>query len=174
MAKKKANERLEEKQKRQKLIVTGVLAVAALIILAAGFILLNGQSANSTSYNQSTVDVSGQNVLIPVSDLADNNFHFYSYNSSGTVIKYMVIKDKNGVIHTAFDACDVCYKTKKGYHQSGEYAQCNNCGKTFSIYDIGTKNTAGGCWPGYLQHSIQGNNVVIKNSDLESGKYYFQ
>ncbi len=52
-------------------------------------------------------------------------------------------------------------------------AVCNNCGKTFAVVDIGTRNTAGGCWPGYLPHEIQGDNIVLKNSDPGSGKYRF-
>lgn len=174
MAGKKVKERLEEKKKRQNMLIIGVLAVLALIILASGYILLNGgQNVNPATYNESRLDAGGQNVLIPLSNITDNLFHFYSYDSGGTAIKYFVVKDEGGNIHAAFDACDVCYRSKKGYRQSGDYAKCNNCGRTFSVYDIGTKNTGGGCWPGYLSQEVQSGNIVIKKSDLEGGKHYF-
>jgi uncharacterized membrane protein len=175
---KKAQERLEVKKKQQKkTLYAGTAVVLVLIVLAAGYILLggSGQGANDPAlYNKTSSVSGGQDVVIPLSDIADTNFHFYSYDSGGVGIKYFIVKDASGNIHTAFDACDVCFAAKKGYRQSGDNAKCNNCGRTFAISDIGTKNTAGGCWPGYLPHTIEGNNIVIKSSDLETGKYRFE
>lgn len=176
MASKKADERIESKKKKQQqLIIAGVLGGLVLLVLIAGFTLLKGGQATGSQaqFNASQLDAAGQNVVIPLAAITDTSFHFYAFNSSGTTIKYFVVKDASGNIHTAFDACDVCYRAKKGYHQSGNFAQCNNCGRTFSIGDIGTKNTEGGCWPGYLPSTVQGDSIIIKKSDLESGKYRF-
>lgn len=172
----RAKDRLkQEKQKRKKMIFVCVLVALVVLIIVVGVVLMNSmQSKNDTVYNDSVVDSTGQNVKVPMSDLSDSNFHFYSYDSSGTTIKYFVVKDKSGSVHTAFDACNVCYQAKKGYEQSGDSARCRNCGKTFSVSDIGTKNTAGGCWPGFLPHTLSGDSIVIKTSDLETGKYLFQ
>lgn len=175
MAIKNADERLEDKKKRQKTIIIGAAVFLALIILAAVFIVLNGggPGANTATYVAAQVDATGQNVLIPLADISDNSFHFYSYNATGVTIKYFVVKDENDNIHTAFDACDVCYAARKGYRQDGDYAKCNNCGKSFYVSDIGTKNTGGGCWPGNLPHQVQGGNIVISSTDLAGGKHYF-
>jgi uncharacterized membrane protein len=176
MAGKSADERIEAKQKRQKTMIAGI-AVGVIIIVAliAGFVLLKGsQGGNTATYNQSQADSGGQNVRISLSDIADNNFHYYTYDNSGTAIKYFVVKDNSGAIHTAFDACDICYEAKKGYSQVGDKAKCINCGKVFAIAGIGTENVAGGCWPGYLPHEIRGNDLIIKNTDLERGKHYFE
>jgi len=174
---KNARERLEEKKKQQKKIVyMGVAVALVLVVLAACYVLLNGgQGANDPAlYNQTGTDAGGQNVIIPLSDITDTNFHYYSYDAGGVGIKYFVVKDSGGKVHTAFDACDACYAAKKGYRQSGDYAKCNNCGKTFAIADIGTMNTAGGCWPGYLPHEIRGSDIVLKSTDLANGKHYFE
>ena len=177
MAGKSADERVEAKKKQQKMMFGGI-AVGAILVLAlvGGFILLNGDRSpgNAAAYNQVQTDSGGQNVLIPLADIADNNFHYYAYDTNGTSIKYFIVKDKSGTIHTAFDACDICYAAKKGYAQSGDSAKCIYCGKTFAIADIGTKNTAGGCWPGFLPFAIQGDDLVVKNSDLAGGKHYFE
>lgn len=175
MAGKNVKERLDEKKKRQNTLLIGIAAfIALVIVLAVIFILFNGgQGGEPATYNKSLQDSSGQNVLIPLSDIADNNFHFYSLDLGGTTVKYFIVKDKSGGVHTGFDACDVCYRAKKGYRQDGDYAKCNNCGRTFSISGIGTKNMGGGCWPGYLPSEVQGDNVLIKLSDLEGGKHYF-
>ena len=177
MAGKKAEERLGEKKKKQQMLIFGVLGgLALLILLVAGVILLSGgdQAGNPTVFKASPTAEGGQNVVIPLADIGDTAFHFYSYDSGTTAIMYFVVKDKNGELHTAFDACDVCFQAKKGYRQTGDFAKCDNCGRSFSVADIGTKNKAGGCWPGYLPHVIQGDSIVIKTSDLKSGKYRFE
>mgnify|MGYP000285987016 CR=1 FL=1 len=77
-------------------------------------------------------------------------------------------------LRTAFDACDVCYGSKKGYRQEGDQMVCNNCGNRYPVDGLGTENKAGGgCWPGYLPSEVRGDTLVIKNSDLDAGKYRF-
>ncbi len=172
----KANERLEAKKQRQNTIIVGVAAVVVLVLVIAGVLFLfnggPGEGATAT-FGESQLDASGQNVLIPLANITDNSFHFFSYDAGGMAVKYFVVKDKDGTAHTAFDACDVCFRSRKGYRQSGDFAKCNNCGRTFPVYGLGTKNTGGGCWPGYLHHEVQGNNILIKISDLEGGRRYF-
>lgn len=75
---------------------------------------------------------------------------------------------------TAFNACDVCYGSKKGYRQEGEDMVCNNCGNHYRISGLGTANLkGGGCWPGYLESSTEGEYLVIAKSSLEGGRYRF-
>jgi len=82
------------------------------------------------------------------------------------------VKDKQGNVHIAFDACDVCYEAKKGYKQDGDVMQCINCGKTFSITSIGTDNTAVVAGRVFTDE-YDGNDVVIKITDLEAKSYMF-
>lgn len=111
----------------------------------------------------------GNIVTIPLSEISDQA-NFYEFNG----IKYFVVQASDGSIKTAFDACDVCYSSKKGYRQEGNFMICNNCGNAYPINGLGTENTkGGGCWPGYLPSSIEGDNLVIKISDLEKGRYRF-
>ncbi|MCK5024856.1 MAG: DUF2318 domain-containing protein [Thermoplasmata archaeon] len=51
---------------------------------------------------------------------------------------------------------------------------CGNCGKSYSINQIGTSNQGGGCWPGYLEHSIEGSIMIIQEGNLETGRKYFE
>ena len=107
-------------------------------------------------------------IKIPLNDVS-SKAEFYEYNK----IKYFVVKASNGEIKTAFDACDVCGGTK-GYRQEGGDMVCNNCGRHFNINSLGKDNIfGGGCWPGYLEHTIEENFIVIKKSDLEAGNYQF-
>ena len=80
----------------------------------------------------------------------------------------------NGLIKTAFDACDVCYGSYKGYRQEGDSMICNNCGNSYPISGLGTENKGGGgCWPGYLPSEIKGEYLIIKKSDIKKGGYRF-
>jgi hypothetical protein len=118
-----------------------------------------------------------QTVSHPVSEISPTIRHYsYTYILSPTTkkdLEYIVVQASNGDIKTVFNACDVCYPAHKGYSQSGTEVRCNNCGNRFPIDGLGIKNTSGTCNPGYLPHTIEGDQVVIKVSDLIVGAYYF-
>lgn len=112
-------------------------------------------------------------IKIPISQVS-TKARFYNYDSNGVIVEYFAVKADDGSIKTAFNACDVCYGAKKGYRQSGEDMICNNCGNHYPISGLGTENlNGGGCWPGYLPSKVEGDYIIIKNSDLEGGKYRF-
>ncbi len=141
------------------------------ILLVLLFLLIAGCKNKITG---NTVSDTDDYIKILLSDLS-NTAKFYSFNYNVVDIKYFVVLDSNGKPKTAFDACDVCYANKKGYRQQGNYMVCNNCGKTFSIDNLGTENkNPGGCWPGYLPNTIDGNNLIIKKSDLKKGVWRFK
>jgi uncharacterized membrane protein len=113
---------------------------------------------------------SGDSIKIPLS-MISKDAQWFDYNNA----RYFVVKAKDGSIKSAFDACDVCYKSKKGYSQDGEDMVCNNCGNHYPISGLGTANLGGGCWPGYLRSSIQGDYLVIPKVDLDQGEQrYFR
>jgi len=120
-----------------------------------------------------SVIAGGEDVVIPVSDISETA-EFYEVDSGGKTIRFFAVKAKDGSIKTAFDACDVCYSSKKGYRQEGDYMVCNNCGNRYLISQLGTENLrGGGCWPGYLPSSVKGGKLVIKSSDIAKGEYRF-
>ena len=71
-----------------------------------------------------------------------------------------MVKGSDGALHAAFDACDVCFREKKGYAQQDDSMLCKNCNKKFAIKMIG-KAAGGGCNPSYLNYVEDGKNVVI-------------
>ncbi|MBE3123052.1 MAG: DUF2318 domain-containing protein [Thermoplasmata archaeon] len=154
----------------------GLISIAAVVvILFLAGCTSNSQNNDNSNTNTNSNSAPQQNeteVRIPISDIS-TTAKFYSYDSNGISVRYFAVKDNQGNVHVAFDACDVCYEAKKGYKQNGDVMQCLNCGKTFSITSIGTENTAGGCWPSFLPMNIDGNDVVIKIADLESKSYMF-
>ena len=111
-------------------------------------------------------------VSVPLAKLADGKAHFYKFADGGKEIAFFVVKAADGSVRTAFDACDSCYRSKKGYEQQGDKMNCKNCNQKFAINRLGP-NATGGCNPGFLQHQQVGNNVTIKASDLKDGAKYF-
>ncbi|MBW6461611.1 MAG: DUF2318 domain-containing protein [DPANN group archaeon] len=150
-----------------KKIIIGILLAVALL---SGIFLTKGDTQKITG--QATI--SDDQIKISLSDISETA-KWYTYEYKGTTIKYFIVKAEDGTIKTAFDACDVCFGAKKGYRQEGTDMICNNCGNAYNIIDLGTKNKkGGGCWPGYLESSIEGNDLILKRSDLEKDMYRFK
>lgn len=114
-------------------------------------------SENTTAKDiTTTVDGSAENVTsikkggylaIPIADLSQTA-SFYKADLDGTEIELVALKDSKGNLRTAFNACQVCYSSGRGYYrQEGEYLVCQNCGNSFTIDQVGI--ASGGCnpWP---------------------------
>ena len=105
-------------------------------------------------------------IQIPLFEVT-NQAKWYKYDLGGKEIKFFTVKTEDGSIKTAFDACDVCYYSGKGYQQEGDYMVCNNCGNRYPISGLGTENrTPGGCWPGHLSNIVEGDYILIRKKDL--------
>ncbi|MEI6824579.1 MAG: DUF2318 domain-containing protein [Desulfuromonadales bacterium] len=146
----------------------GVWATLVVMALLVGAVSVFGFSLGKYE----SVKVSGGVVSIPVDKLADGKAHFYKFEDGGKEITFFAAKAADGSIKTAFDACDSCYKSKKGYEQQGDKMNCKNCNQKFAINRLGP-NATGGCNPGYLPHQQSGNSVTISVTDLKGGARYF-
>ncbi|MFH1054277.1 MAG: DUF2318 domain-containing protein [Candidatus Woesearchaeota archaeon] len=139
-----------------------------IILSVVGILILSGCAGNITG--NTVVDPSGS-VKIPLSDLSEKA-KFYEYDDGGVKISYFAVLGSDGEPRTAFDACDVCGGSK-GYRQTGNDITCNNCGKVFSIDGLGTRNKGYGCWPSYLPHYVQGDDLLINVNDIKAGRHKF-
>jgi uncharacterized membrane protein len=162
-------------------IGVGVALVAAVAII--GVVIVSGKSgatdatalpvssapSTGTGANASTTGTGA--VSIPVSQVNDGSAHFFTSNVGGTTVKYFVMKAPDGTLRTAFDACDVCYPYKKGYHQQGTAVQCNNCGRVFPSDQIDVQR--GGCNPGPIDAKVIGKKLVIPADQLQAGVRFF-
>jgi uncharacterized membrane protein len=120
----------------------------------------------------SAVHAQPADVTYPESTFKDGKARFYQYKTKdGITIKYFIVKSTDGVIRSAFDACDVCWPEGKGYEQKGDFMVCRNCGKKFATTRV--MEVQGGCNPGPLARKVEGGNVVIKVEDILKGRRYF-
>jgi uncharacterized membrane protein len=155
---------------------TAILVATVLVLAAVGiYLVLNASSDNPTSTAVATSPDSGgaetRDVKIALSDVS-GTAKFFDYKlSDNRPVRFFVIKSSDGVYRAALDACDTCYHAKKGYHQEGDDMICNNCGLHFHSSQI--NEVHGGCNPVGLPRTIDGNQLVIKASELESRGGYF-
>lgn len=129
------------------------------------------RDASARLTNAVPVAAQGNDVRIPRNTVADGNAHFFAYASEGKTITFFVMKAADGSIGSAFDACMACNHAKLGYRQQGGLVACNNCGMGFSPAHIG--KTSGGCNPMPLTMTVDGQTLVFKTKDLDSGAQYF-
>jgi uncharacterized membrane protein len=154
-----------ETKKGKKGIALGI-GIAALIIAFVGIVIFSGGDSRFKP-----VEAEAGIVRLPVSEINDGYAHYYTYKSSRGSINFFVLRSSDGVIRAAFDACDVCYREKKGYRQEGDYMVCNNCGQRFLSTQINV--IRGGCNPAPLDRYVEGQYLVFKASDIEKGRIYF-
>ena len=110
-------------------------------------------------------------LAIPIADLSQTA-SFYKADLDGTEVEIVALKDSKGNLRTAFNACQVCYSSGRGYYrQEGEYLVCQNCGNSFTIDQVGI--ASGGCnpWP-ILDDEIQISYDVLKATADELPKFF--
>jgi uncharacterized membrane protein len=125
-----------------------------------------------TDKSQMVKAVNGK-VSVPLQVVSDGEAHFYRFASGKKEVVFFVVRGSDGIIHTAFDACEVCcYRKNKGYMQQGYYMICLGCRERYAINMIGQVNGIG-CKPHLLEHAETGKYIVIKVADLKAGARYF-
>jgi len=152
-----------------------VITLVAAIFLAGGALYFLG-GEKEVGPVAATAAAAQNNVtefVYNASDLADGNAKYYSYKTpQGLDIRYFLLKSSDGVIRAAFDACDTCWSSGKGYRQEGDYMVCNNCGLRFASVKI--NEIKGGCNPAPLTRAARGDKITIKVKDIvEQGSFYF-
>jgi hypothetical protein len=110
-------------------------------------------------------------IRLPLSTFDDYKAHHYTYMNQGHPIEFFVLKSKDGVVRAAFNACDVCFASKKGYTQDGDEMICNNCGRRFPADQINVVH--GGCNPSPLERSVDSDYLVIPEEAIIAGGDYF-
>lgn len=111
-------------------------------------------------------------VTIPVSEVSDGKAHYFKMTEGGKEIAFFIVKGSDGQLHTAFDACDACYREKKGYEQQGDKMVCKNCNMKFAVNRIGAASS-GGCNPSHLNATVDAKNVTISVTELKGGARFF-
>lgn len=152
-------------RKKNPVILIALLGSAALVIVIGLFFFNRVREGESSvaSVNQITYDI----------DLFKDGQarHFQYKTDDRKIIKYFILKSSDGVIRAAFDACDVCWRSGRGYYQKGDFMICRNCGRRFASIRVNVER--GGCNPAPLSRKAVNSKLIIETKDILDGKQYF-
>lgn len=137
---------MNQKQRKGLLISIAAIAVIAAGIFAekALFPQQNAKKIQDVSQNANAVQASGDMVIQKSSVTSTPSF--YPYEVNGIKMEVIAVKASDGSIRTAFNTCQVCYSSGRGYYKlDGNTLVCQNCGNRFSADQV--EQQKGGCNP---------------------------
>ena len=77
-------------------------------------------------------------------------------------LEVIAVKDSTGTIRTAFNTCQICYDSGKGYYkQEGDKLVCQNCGNSFTMDQVGEISRGCDPWP------ILDENKTVTDEEIE-------
>ncbi len=140
------------------------LALAALL---AGCAQKPGQAAADGA-------TQGSDLVIPVDDISEK-VTFYPVEVDGTQMEVLAVKAPDGTIRTAFNTCQVCYDSGRGYYkQEGDVLVCQNCGNRFRMDQV--EVVSGGCNPVPIldeNKTVDDTSITISSAFLGEAKALF-
>ncbi len=151
---------------------TALLAIIAAVLLAAGcaggVAPEKGQVAASGSVSE------GAGLTIPVAEISETP-SFYPVTVGKTDMEVIAVKAPDGTIRTAFNTCQICYSSGRGYYElSGDKLVCQNCGNRFSTNQLEVES--GGCnpWPIFAKDkTVTDSDITISQDFLEGSVKIF-
>ena len=111
-------------------------------------------------------------ITLDVSALSNRTSRHYRYQEGGQAVKFFVVRDGQGTVRAAVDACDACWESGKGYTLRDGAMMCLNCGMRFAMHRIG--QVSGGCNPHPFRFTVDNGAVVIATEELlhEGAKFF--
>ncbi|MEW6127746.1 MAG: DUF2318 domain-containing protein [Acidobacteriota bacterium] len=150
-------------------LIAGVAVITALAIGAYFVFSGSGNAPSAITVNQPSADT----INVALADLESGKAKFFDYTTANhTPVRFFAVKSADGKYRAAMDACDTCFHAKKGYRQEGDQMVCNNCGLKFHTNLI--NEVKGGCNPVGVACTVEGGQLVIKTSELDSRANYFR
>ena len=156
---------------KRKAVVLAALFAVVLIAVAGYFVLRPGEGASAGDGTEKAsiarAAVTDGEIRIPLADLAPGEAKFFDHAPpSANSIRFLVLNEAAGVYRAALDACEICYRAKKGYFQRGDELVCRQCGNSYAPALI--DESPGGCHPIALPRRVEGEYLVINAADVQS------
>ncbi|WP_461256740.1 DUF2318 domain-containing protein [Treponema sp. R80B11-R83G3] len=150
---------------------TRIAAVAAVVYFVTAGIVF----AQDAALNQRKPAVTDQDLIIQIKDVSENAL-FYPVNIDGMKMEVLAVKAPDGTIRTAFNACQVCYSSGRGYFvQKDTVLVCQNCGRRYRMSQV--ERQTGGCNPEPIlpaNKSVTNSTITISREYLKLAKTAFE
>lgn len=160
--------------------VLAAAAVAAALTACSSVSKTGGADSSSSAAGQGQASAQsqaagpGEDLVIPVKDISDKAA-FYPVDVDGTKMEVIAVKAPDGTIRTAFNTCQVCYDSGRGYYkQDGDVLVCQNCGNRFPMNRVEVE--AGGCnpWPIFdKDKTVTDSDITISYDFLKESRQIF-
>ena len=152
---------------KAKMKTTAIVGVIAVLIL--GFLIIKLSSGGTDATGVASGDL--KILKSEVSETAK----FYSYKAGRTNMEVLAVKASDGTIRTAFNTCQVCFDSGRGYYkQQGDELICQNCGNRFKLDQI--EKIRGGCNPVPImkeEKTEDDESIIISQDFMEENKGLF-
>ncbi|MDR1389944.1 MAG: DUF2318 domain-containing protein [Treponema sp.] len=143
------------------------------IMIVCAFVIVS-LYAQAGALNVIKPAIADRDLVIPVSEVTENAV-FYPVDIEGTRLEVLAVKVPDGTIRTAFNTCQVCYRSGRGfYKQQGTVLVCQNCGNRFRMSQVGVRS--GGCNPVPIfasDKTVTGTSITISKDFLKEAKAIF-
>ena len=128
-----------------------IFATAAVFVLCFVMVFAFIRKDVKTSEEEETQDISvitkENSLMISASEVTEKAM-IIPVDVDGTKMEVIAVRGSNGDIRTAFNTCQICYDSGRGYYvQEGNFFVCQNCGNRFTVDDIETKSGSCNPWP---------------------------
>ena len=143
----------EFRKQRRWSFAAALLCIAVILMFTTEFVYARTAAAPPAATRLEAVN---GRVEIPVSEVADSNLHFFTADSNGTLLRFLVIRKGNGDFAVALDGCEICGWS--GYRQEGQNVICRNCGAAIYVPSIGQ---SGGCNPVGVKARVDAGKISI-------------
>ena len=125
------------------MILATILLTATLVSI--GIFVIKPMMIPATESTTLKGEMTDAGYVIPM-DMVSNKPNFYPMNVDNVKVEILALKASDGSIRTAFNTCQVCYSSGRGYYKwiDGKLV-CQNCGNKFTPDQV--EVTKGGCNP---------------------------
>ena len=139
-------------------------------VITAAFLLVGTiLSAQSAEQNIRKPVIADRDLVIQIAEITENAL-FFPVDIDGVRMEVLAVKAPDGTIRTAFNTCQVCYASGRGYFvQSNTVLVCQNCGRRFRMSQV--EQQAGGCNPVPI---FPANKIVTTKTIIVSKEYLRQ
>jgi len=144
----------------------------AVAFLLSAFTVLSAQNAE---LNQRRPVITDRDLVIQIAEITENAL-FFPVDIDGVRMEVLAVKAPDGTIRTAFNTCQVCYASGRGYFvQTGTLLVCQNCGNRYRMSQV--ERRAGGCNPVPIfpaNKTVTAETITISREYLMQAKAIFE
>ncbi|HML49514.1 MAG TPA: DUF2318 domain-containing protein [Clostridia bacterium] len=150
-----------------------LLALALTACTAKSSAPADAGSGNAQQSGDSAA-ATGGDLVIPIAAVTEQA-SFYPVEVDGVKMEVLAVKAPDGTIRTAFNTCEVCYDSGRGYYkQEGDTLVCQNCGNRFKMSQVEIES--GGCnpWPIFDKNkTVTDESITISYDFLKESEKIF-